>query len=167
MRPPKYNDDFPVLGEGYARDGLSDEQIAAKLGIAASTYYKYQQQHPEFAKALKRGKAPVDRKVENALLKRALGYKVTERQVDTDGDGNVIKQRVVHKEVVPDVAAQKFWLANRRPATWREQRHVEATVASRPEEEVAEKLLGEMGYEERQALLRELLGGTDLQQGHG
>ena len=161
MSLPKYNDDFPVLGEGYARDGLSDEQIAAKLDIVPSTYYKYQQQHKEFAEALRRGKSPVNIKVENALLKRALGYEIAERQVDTDGDGRVTKQRVVHKEVVPDVAAEKFWLANRRPEVWREQRHVEATVASRPEEEVAEKLLGEMGYEERQALLREMLGGTD------
>ena len=158
---PKYNDDFPALGEGYARDGLSDEQIAAKLGIGTSTYYKYQQQHLEFREALGRGKAPVDTQVENALLKRALGYEIAERQVDTDGDGRVTKQRVVHKEVVPDVAAEKFWLANRRPEVWREQRHVEATIVDRPDEEVAEKLLAGMGYEERQALLRELLGGTD------
>ena len=158
---PKYNDDFPILAEGYARDGLSDEQIAAKLGIGTSTYYKYQQQYLEFREALRRGKGPVDMRVENALLKRALGYEIAERQVDTDGDGNVIKQRVVHKEMAPDVVAEKFWLANRRPGTWRDQHHIEATVTNRPEEEVAEKLLGEMGYEERQALLRELLGDAD------
>ena len=159
---PKYNDDFPALGEGYARDGLSDEQIAAKLGIKPSTYYKYQQQHIEFMEALRRGKSPVDTRVENALLKRALGYEATERQVDTDGDGNVIRQRVVHKEMAPDVTAEKFWLANRRPGVWRERHHIEATIADRTQdEEVAEKLLAGMGYEERQALLRELLGGTD------
>ena len=162
MRPPKYNDDFPILGEGFARDGLNDVQIAEKLGIVMSTYYKYQQQHKEFKEALRRGKGPVDTRVENALLKRALGYEATERQVDTDGDGNVIRQRVVHKEMAPDVTAEKFWLANRRPAVWRERHHIEATIADRTQdEEVAEKLLGEMGYEEREALLQELLGGTD------
>ena len=160
MRPTKYNDGFPALAEGWARDGLSDAQIAEKLGIAASTFYEYQQQYPEFSEAVRRGKAPVDRQVENALLKRALGYEYTERQVETDGDGNPIKQKVVRKEVAGDVAAQKFWLANRMPEKWRERHHVEAAVTDRTEEAVAERLLEGMGFEERQAFLRELLGGA-------
>jgi transcriptional regulator with XRE-family HTH domain len=160
VRRSKYNDEFPILAEGYARDGLSDVQIAEKLGIAPSTFYEYQQQHPEFSEALKRGKAPVDRQVENALLKRALGYEFTERQVETDGEGNPIRQKVVRKEVVADVTAQKFWLANRCPEKWRERHHVEAEVTDRTEEAVAEKLIEAMGFEERQEFLRELLGGA-------
>ena len=60
--------------EGWARDGLVDEQIAQNIGIAASTLYEWKKQYPEISEALKKGKEVVDRQVENALLKRALGY---------------------------------------------------------------------------------------------
>ncbi|MGI6080831.1 MAG: helix-turn-helix domain-containing protein [Candidatus Avilachnospira sp.] len=64
--------------EGWARDGLTDEQIAAKAGIRASTLYDWKNKHSEISEALKRGKEVVDIMVENALLKRALGYSYTE-----------------------------------------------------------------------------------------
>ena len=64
--------------EGWARDGLTDEQIAAKAGIRASTLYDWKNKYSEISEALKRGKEVVDIMVENALLKRALGYSYTE-----------------------------------------------------------------------------------------
>ena len=63
--------------EGWARDGLVDEQIAQNIGIAASTLYEWKKQYPEISEALKKGKEVVDRQVENALLKRALGYELS------------------------------------------------------------------------------------------
>lgn len=64
--------------EAYARDGLTDEQIAHNLGITPSTYYEWKKKYPEISEALKRGKEVVDILVENALLKRALGYSYNE-----------------------------------------------------------------------------------------
>ena len=78
---------------GWARDGLSNEQIAHNIGIAASTLYKWAKDYPEIAEALKKGKAVVDYEVENALLSKALGG---------------------------DVTAMIFWLKNRRPDKWRD-----------------------------------------------
>lgn len=76
-----------TLLEGWARDGLTDEQIAKNMNIAESTLYDWKKKYPEISEALKKGKEVVDRQVENALLKRALGYtyeEVTmERIVDT------------------------------------------------------------------------------------
>ena len=76
-----------ILLEGWARDGLTDEQIAKKMDINVATLYRWKNNHCEIRKALKKGKEVVDRLVENALLKRALGYKYTEitkeRIVDT------------------------------------------------------------------------------------
>lgn len=60
--------------EAWARDGLTDEQLAAKIGITAATLYDWKNKYPEISEALKRGKEVVDIEVENALLKRALGY---------------------------------------------------------------------------------------------
>ena len=79
--------------EGWARDGLSDEQIAKKMGIALSTLKVWKSRFPAISAALKKGKEVVDYAVESALLKKAMGG---------------------------DVTAMIFWLKNRRPDKWRD-----------------------------------------------
>lgn len=73
--------------ESWARDGLTDEQIAANAGITRSTLGEWKKKYSDISDALKKGKEVVDIQVENALLKRALGYtykEITkERIVDT------------------------------------------------------------------------------------
>lgn len=73
--------------EGWARDGLTDKQIAHNIGVTEQTLNVWKNKYPSFFESLKKGKDVVDREVENALLKRALGYKYTEitkeRIVDT------------------------------------------------------------------------------------
>ncbi|WP_418482688.1 helix-turn-helix domain-containing protein [Frisingicoccus sp.] len=64
--------------EGWARDGLTDEQIAQNIGISRSTLNAWKERYSDISDTLKRGKEVVDRKVENALLKRALGYTYNE-----------------------------------------------------------------------------------------
>lgn len=73
-----------VVIEGWARNGLTIEQIAKNLGISKVTFYKYISEHTELSERLKKGKEIVDIEVENALLKRALGYKVDEVTKDND-----------------------------------------------------------------------------------
>ena len=82
-----------LLLEGWARDGLTDEQIAHNMGISAKTLFNWKQAHLPILQALKKGKEVVDYEVENALLRSAL-------------DGNT--------------TAQIFWLKNRRPDKWRD-----------------------------------------------
>lgn len=75
--------------EGWARDGLTDKQIAENIGISRSTLNKWKNDFSDISDTLKRGKEVVDRQVENALFKRALGYEYTERTakvVDRDPD---------------------------------------------------------------------------------
>lgn len=116
--------------QGWARDGLSDKQIAHNIGITQTTLYEWQKRFPELSEALKKGKEVVDREVENALLKRALGYEydeVTQEPV-TDKDTGITEMRVtkrVTKQIVPDVTAQIFWLKNRKPEEFRDKRDVE------------------------------------------
>ena len=122
-----------ILIEGWARDGLTDEQIAHNMGISTATLYNWKKEHLEILEALKRGKAVVDRLVENALLKRALGYsyKETTRELmfnkDT-GESSLRVTKVVEKEVAPDTTAQIFWLKNRKPEEWRDKRFVEDKI---------------------------------------
>lgn len=117
-----------VLLEGWARDGLTDEQIAESVGINPATLYVWKKKYPEISETLKRGKEVVDRQVENALLRRALGYEYEE--VKEKFEGNVMTERTVtKKEVVPDVTAQIFWLKNRKPGDWRDKREPEDSTA--------------------------------------
>lgn len=60
--------------ESWARDGLTDEQIAKNMNIAISTLYEWKKVYSEISESMSRGKEIVDIEVENALLKRALGY---------------------------------------------------------------------------------------------
>lgn len=91
-----------TLLEGWARDGLTDEQIAHNCGITATTLYDWKNRFTEISEALKKGKEVVDYHVENALLNKALGG---------------------------DTTAQIFWLKNRRPDKWRDKPQEEKQVA--------------------------------------
>lgn len=112
------NDGLTKL-EGWVRDGLTDAQVANNIGVNPRQIYRWRKTHPEFDKIMKRSKAVVDVQVENALLKRALGYDVTEYFVDADGN-----RKEVQKQMPPDVTAQIFWLKNRKPQEWRDRRDV-------------------------------------------
>lgn len=110
-----------ILIEGWARDGLTDEQIAKNLNIAYSTFKEYKNKYPAFSATLKRGKEIVDYEVENALLKRALGYEYDEITYE---NGEEVKR--VTKQVAPDTTAQIFWLKNRKPDKWRDKQVIES-----------------------------------------
>lgn len=116
--------------EGWARHGLTDEQIAANIGISRSTLNEWKKKYSDISDALKRGKEVVDRQVENALLKRALEYQyneVTQEKTWSDELGiyemPVIK--TVTKEVNPDTTAQIFWPKNRKPKDWRDKQDIQ------------------------------------------
>ena len=111
--------------EGWARDGLTDEQIAHNMGITAKTLYEWKIKYGVISEALKKGKDVVDTLVENALLKRALGYTYTETTRERvfnpeTGKAGIVTTKEVVKEVIPDTTAQIFWLKNRRPDKWRD-----------------------------------------------
>ena len=82
-----------ALLEGWARDGLKKEEIARRMDIGVSTFYKWQKKYPQLAQALARGREVVDYQVEAALLDKALGG---------------------------DLKAQMYWLNNRRGDKWQE-----------------------------------------------
>lgn len=118
--------------EAWKRDGLTDEQICKNLGISVDTFYRYKAKYSEFSEAIKKGKEVADIEVadievENALFKRAIGYtykEVTKEVKDIDGKKSTFIKEVT--KVVPgDVAAQIFWLKNRKSNNWKDKRENE------------------------------------------
>ena len=81
-----------LLLEGWARDGLTDEQIAQKMGISRKTLIDWKSKYSDICNTLKKGKEVADYAVENALYNAALSGNVT---------------------------AMIYWLNNRRADKWR------------------------------------------------
>jgi len=124
---------------GMARNGVIDRDIAKALGVAYSTFRKYVDEKPELAAIVKQGKDYIDCQVEEALLKRALGYEYTEVTRELTGREMVVTKEVV-KQVVPDTTAQIFWLKNRRPDDWRDKQTVEVPGLKEEQSKLSELL---------------------------
>ncbi|WP_207798781.1 hypothetical protein [Veillonella sp. AF36-20BH] len=92
-----------LLLKGWARNGLTNEQIASNMGIAVSTLWEWRKKSPEISNALKIGKDEADLQVENALYKEALKGNTT---------------------------AIIFWLKNRKSKEWRDKIQQEITTES-------------------------------------
>ena len=108
-----------ILLEGWAKSGLTDEQIAKNIGINRTTLYDWKKKETNIADALKKGKEVIDFEVENALLKKALGYTITIKEEKLDKDGCVhTLEKDIH--IPPDTTAQIFWLKNRKPNNWKD-----------------------------------------------
>lgn len=92
-----------TLLQGWARNGLTNEQIAENMGIVTSTLWEWRKKSAIISNALKIGKDEADIQVENALYKAAL-------------EGNT--------------TAMIFWLKNRRSKMWRDKIQQEITTES-------------------------------------
>lgn len=113
---------------GWARNGLSNGQIALNLGVGESTFDKYIADNDELKDALRLGREDAEVAVENALFKRAVGYKFAEKTWERrkvmdendewTGQWEMVLVKKVVKNVVPDVEAQKYWLEHRAPKRW-------------------------------------------------
>lgn len=89
-----YSSENLELVEGWARDGLSDEQIAKNIGVTRATLYAWKKTHLDFLNAFKKGKQVVNVELENALFKKAIGAKTTTTTYRVSKlDDNVLKAR--------------------------------------------------------------------------
>ena len=116
-----------TLIEGWARDGLIDEQIAANIGVTTTTFYDWKKKYADFSDALKKGKETSDYEVENALYKSATGYEYEERKEVQEVVDGVMRKRVevTRKQVPPNATSAIFWLKNREPDKWRNKQEIE------------------------------------------
>jgi transcriptional regulator with XRE-family HTH domain len=123
--------------EAYARDGLTDDEIANRMGITRSTLYEWKKNFSDISDSLKRGKEVIDIEVENALYKKTKGYNVQlvktfkTKHIKYDSSGRKISEDEILEtgidevHVPADTTAQIFWLKNRKPAEWRDKAELE------------------------------------------
>jgi len=125
-RPTKYNKKYCEKAKKLAEKGCTDKEIAYFLGISESTLNLWKLKHSEFSESLKDGKEIPDKKVEQALYKRCIGYKCKEDKMFYDKDAGVIVQPTI-KHYPPDTTACIYWTKNRMPDRWRDVRQNELT----------------------------------------
>ncbi len=125
-RPTKYNASWaPKMALIMASAGMIDKDMAEAMGVHKSTFDKWKNDHPEFKKVLKAGKAKPDKELEDSLFKSAKGYFVEETTVYTDEKGVVTSAATTRKWIKPDPTSLIFGLTNRKPDVWKRLKQVE------------------------------------------
>lgn len=105
--------------EAWRRDGMCASEIARRLGIGMRTLIRKRKKFPELDRAMQMCADQVDIMVENAVLKRALGFSTVEVKTVEKANGQTEVTKT-EKEVPPDLSAAATWLKNRRPDRWRD-----------------------------------------------
>ena len=121
-QPTKLNKTMVERIYFLAKKGLIDSEIAYTLGVGETTLHKWKRS-PTFSQTLQSAKSKINEDVARALLRRAVGFKTSERRIDRmvneKGQSSIVKVSDVEREVVPDTRAAEFWLMNRCPKEWR------------------------------------------------
>lgn len=118
-RPSLYRPEYSAFAGHLAQEGLTDNEIAAKLGIASSTLSCWKNEHPEFSEACRLNKEEADSVVEQSLYQKAIGMK------GANGD----------------VGACRYWLSHRQPAVWREQQETDVIIHTPVTDDTIQKVL--------------------------
>jgi len=97
-----------------ASKGATDAEMEMLCGVPAGTLEEWREHYPPLNEWLEKGRSKVDGDVLFALYKNAVGFDYTEEQVA--GKDAIV--RVVKRKALPETAAQKAWLYNRKRDDW-------------------------------------------------
>ena len=115
-RPTLYRPDYCALAHNYCLLGATNEDLASFFGVTPRTIDNWIAGHPEFATAVREGKAVADARVARGLFQRAVGHEQkVERTVWYLGRERPVSDTLYYP---PDIRACIFWLRNRQPRLW-------------------------------------------------
>ena len=124
-------EDGLLLLKGWARDGLTDEEIAKKMGINVATLYRWKDKYCNICEALKNGREPVNVILEDTAFERATQWKTVkeitkELKFDREsGETKLMVTKEVEKIVPPDSTLLIFLMKNRMKDKYGDKQHVE------------------------------------------
>jgi hypothetical protein len=124
-RPTLYKPEYAPLAHNYCLLGATNDELAGFFEVAPRTIDNWLSVHPEFATAVRNGRAAADAGIARKLYRRADGYEYTAEKVFMyRGEAKKVDLKV---HVPPDVGACIFWLRNRRRKDWMERAKPEPT----------------------------------------
>jgi hypothetical protein len=122
-RPSKYKPEYVEQARKLCKLGATDSELADFFEVSLSTLSLWKVEHQEFSESLKIGKDEADKRVEDALYNRAMGYSHEDSDIRVI-DGKVVVTPLI-KHYPPDTTAAIFWLKNRKQKDWRDLKAVE------------------------------------------
>ncbi len=99
--------------------GWTDKQVADFIGVTKMAIMKWKK-IKKFCLPLKDWKVLADTRVERSLYERAKGYQCKEDKIFCERGKVTIVPTIHHYP--PDPTSMIFWLKNRQPDKWREQK---------------------------------------------
>jgi transposase len=118
---------------GWARDGLTIEEISQKIGVSRSTLNDWIKKYPDISDTIKKGKEVADREVEESLFHKACGFKIKiekpfklkkviydKKTGKKTKEEETVEYATEEVYIPPDTVAMIFWLKNRKPDVWKD-----------------------------------------------
>ena len=112
-------EDGLLLLKGWAREGLTDEEIARdRMHISPSTFYDWMRRFSEISEAIKKGREPVNVILEDTAIERATEWKTVKeitRELKFDratGRTELVVTKEVEKKVPRDSTVLLFLIKN-------------------------------------------------------
>ena len=119
------------LLEHWKRNGLTDAEVAKKIGISVYTLNDWKRKYPQITTALKKGFEDLLISAEEALMSRFEIQTITEEKEEIwqDPNGGIKKHKTItKKQVMPDTTAVIFYL--KAKGGWRDNIDLTKTVNS-------------------------------------
>ena len=158
MAKGKYHEwlteDGLLLIRNWARNGLTDAEIAEHMGIGLTTLKEWKKKYPTIATAVKKTKEMYDSEVVEALERAAIGYYVEEEEWrnkfnQKTREYELVLDKKFKKWIKPDPTSQIFWLKNRDKLHWRDKQDVavetgtESAICIMPKREIIQEPKGD------------------------
>jgi hypothetical protein len=124
-QPSKYKEGMLDQIYKFALLGLTNDEIAAFLGIAGETFQLWCKTRPGVEDALFAGRELADAQVVRAMHQRAIGYSHPAVKIFFDKERGEIVRVPYTERYPPDTAAAGRWLAARQGKRWKETQTIE------------------------------------------
>jgi hypothetical protein len=128
-RPTTYKPENAEIAQQTCMLGATNEAFAERFEVCRRTIDNWIAGIPEFSNAVRQGRQAADEAVISALFARAKGMEQKMTKVFCHRGQPVTTSYTV--QLPPDVRACIFWLRNRRPEQWRENRPLGAEADDR------------------------------------
>jgi hypothetical protein len=114
---PKFKPEYVEQAKKLCKLGATIFDMADFFSVSDASIKDWMVRFPEFAAAVKVGRAAPDQRVKRALYERAVGYSFMSEKVFCS-EGQIVRAPFV-EHVPPDVGAARLWLMNRLPDEFR------------------------------------------------